>query len=166
MPHLTAPLAKVPPVHIETPGPGPIPGAPHLLLLNIEPVVAVQQDGLGAQSSLHTGGVLKYNESEVGNLESSFSVTSSARGVPALLLVDPDLKHSAELREEVAEVILSAAMGHVANKQLLAVATKGKILGLWRDSVNSEVIYSPILGGVLLLAEPLWPLAGLWLLAR
>ena len=35
---------------------------------NIEPVAAVQQDGLGAQSSLYTGGVLKYNESEVGNL--------------------------------------------------------------------------------------------------
>ena len=68
MRHLTAPLAKVPPVHIATPGPGPVPGAPHLLLLNIEPVVAVQQDGLGAQSSLYTGGILKYNESEVGDL--------------------------------------------------------------------------------------------------
>ena len=56
--------------------------------------------------------------------ESSFSVTSSGRGVTALLLVDPDLQHSAELGEEVAEILLSAAMRHIANKQLLTIAKK------------------------------------------
>lgn len=137
---LTPSLVHVASVHVEAPGPRPVPGAPHLLLLHVEPVVAVQEDGLGAQSSLNTRSVFKHNEAEVGNLESGFSVASSAGRLSALLLVDPDLEDSPELGEEVAEILLCAAVRHVAHKQLLTVT---------------------ILGGVLLLAEPLWPLTSL-----
>lgn len=139
---LTAPLVHVAPVHVEAPGPRPlsVPGAPHLLLLHVEPVVAVQEDGLGAQSPLYTRSVFKHNEAKVGNLEAGFAVAPSAGALSALLLVDPDLEYSPELGEEVAEILLRTAVRHVTHKQLLTVA---------------------ILGCVLLLAEPLWPLTSL-----
>ena len=97
-------------------------------------MVAVKEDGLGTQSSLHTGRVLKHDESKVGNWQ---SVTSY---VSALPLVDPRLQHSTKLGEEIGQILLCTAMRQVPHKQPLIVAT---------------------LDYVLLLAEPFWPLTSL-----
>ena len=97
-----------------------VPDAPHLLLLDVEPVGAVQEDGLSTQSSLYTGRVFKHNKSEIGNF-----VTSSAGCLSAVPLVDPDLQNSTKLGEEIAEVLLCTAMRNIPHKQPLIVATLG-----------------------------------------
>ena len=70
MSDLAAPLAVV--LLVPVPEGGrvrpPLAPGPHLLLLHVEAVAAVQQDRLGRQRALHALGVREHDEPEVGNL--------------------------------------------------------------------------------------------------
>ena len=138
--HLTSPLPHVLPVPVREAGwSSAVSRGPHLLFLHVQPMIAVQEDGLGIQSLLHTLRLGKHNEAKVGNLsrlkvalevhhvnvgtyKTLLSIPSSpGRVCPGLLLIDPHIVDFPVLGEEFHELIVSAVVRKVADKQLLTV---------------------------------------------
>ena len=69
--HLASSLAHVLSVKPlgESRGSSAVSGCSHLLFLHVQPVVAVQEDGLRGEGFLHTLHVREDNKAKVGNLE-------------------------------------------------------------------------------------------------